>query len=50
MRDVFNLGVGMIVVLPADAVDRVRSAAGAANVPSWIIGEVRPGETGVRFS
>ena len=50
MRDVFNLGVGMIVVLPADQVERVQSAARAASVPSWVLGEVVRGPTGVRFA
>ena len=49
MRDVFNLGVGMIVVAPAKQVAEVRSAATAAAVPSWILGEIRSGAAGVRF-
>jgi phosphoribosylformylglycinamidine cyclo-ligase len=49
MREVFNLGVGMIVVLPADQVGPVRSAATGAGVPSWVVGEVRAGAPGVRF-
>ena len=49
MRDVFNLGVGMIVVAPAGQAAPVRSAAAAAGVPSWILGEIRSGTAGVRF-
>jgi phosphoribosylformylglycinamidine cyclo-ligase len=49
MRDVFNLGIGMIAVLPADAVAAARAAASAAGTPTWIIGEIRAGETAVRF-
>jgi len=49
MRDVFNLGVGMIVIAPATQAAPVRSAAAAAGVPSWILGEVRSGAAGVRF-
>ncbi len=49
MRDVFNLGVGMIVVAPAEQVAEVRGAATAAGVPSWILGEIRSGAAGVRF-
>ena len=49
MLDVFNLGVGMIVVAPADQADPVRSAATAAGVPSWMLGEIRSGATGVRL-
>lgn len=49
MRDVFNLGVGMIVVAPAEQVAEVRGAATAAGVPSWILGEIRSAAAGVRF-
>jgi phosphoribosylformylglycinamidine cyclo-ligase len=49
MLDVFNLGVGMIVVAPADQADPVRSAATAAGVPSWMLGEIRAGAAGVRL-
>ena len=50
MRDVFNLGVGMIAVLPAAAVEAVRQSATAAAIGSWVLGEVRSGVTGVRFA
>jgi phosphoribosylformylglycinamidine cyclo-ligase len=50
MRRVFNLGIGMIAVVPHDAVDAVRRAAHAAAVPTWVIGEVRPGARAVRFT
>lgn len=49
MRDVFNLGVGMIVVAPADQAAPIQGAAAAAGVGSWILGEIRSGATGVRF-
>lgn len=49
MRDVFNLGVGMIAVLPADAVGAAQAAATIDGVGTWIMGEVRAGTTGVRF-
>ncbi len=49
MRQVFNLGVGMIAVVARDDVDAVVAAAQRAKVPAWIIGEVRPGTTGVKF-
>jgi len=49
MRDVFNLGVGLIAVLPADAVESARAAASAAGVDTWAIGEIVPGEPAVRF-
>jgi phosphoribosylformylglycinamidine cyclo-ligase len=49
MREVFNLGVGLIAVLPADAVDSARAAARADGVETWVMGEVRRGEPAVRF-
>lgn len=50
MRDVFNLGVGMIAAVPPDAVTVVEAAAAAAGVPTWICGEVRAGGHGVHFT
>lgn len=48
MRDVFNLGVGMIAVVAEDDVAEVIDAAGKAGVPAWRVGTVTPG-SGVRF-
>jgi phosphoribosylformylglycinamidine cyclo-ligase len=50
MRDVFNLGLGLIGVLPPDAVAAARAAAGAAGVATWTVGEVRRGPRAVRFA
>ena len=50
MREVFNLGVGLIAVLPADAVDAAQAAARAAGVATWPMGEIRRGRSGVRFA
>lgn len=50
MRDVFNLGVGMIAAVPPDAVDEVRAAASGVGVDTWIAGECRAGSGTVRFS
>jgi phosphoribosylformylglycinamidine cyclo-ligase len=50
MRDVFNLGVGLIAVLPTAAVDETRSAARAVGVPTWVLGEIRRGPRRVRFT
>ena len=50
MRDVFNLGIGMIVLAAAGQVDGIQDAARAAGVASWVIGAVRPGATAVRFA
>jgi len=49
MRDVFNLGIGMIAALPAAAVDAARARAGEAGVETWVIGEIRPGAGSVRM-
>jgi phosphoribosylformylglycinamidine cyclo-ligase len=48
MLDVFNCGVGMIAVLPADQVEATRAAAAAAGDETWLIGEVRSGSGAVR--
>lgn len=50
MRDVFNLGVGLIAVLPPDAVAAAQAAARAAGVATWPMGEIRRGTTAVRFA
>ncbi len=49
MRDVFNLGVGMIAVVPRASVDAVQAAASAAGVTTWICGTVRTGARSVTF-
>ena len=50
MRDVFNLGVGLIAALPAKEVDAVRAAARTAGVETWVLGEVRRGDRAVKFT
>jgi phosphoribosylformylglycinamidine cyclo-ligase len=50
MRDVFNLGVGLIAVLPSEAVAAAQRAAQAAGVPTWVLGEIRRGKASVRFN
>jgi len=50
MRRVFNLGVGLIAVAGHAEVDGLLRAAKAAAVDTWIIGEVRSGTAGVRFT
>jgi phosphoribosylformylglycinamidine cyclo-ligase len=49
MDRVFNLGVGMIAVAPADAVGGLRAAATDAGVETWLVGEVVRG-AGVRIA
>jgi phosphoribosylformylglycinamidine cyclo-ligase len=50
MREVFNLGVGLIAVLPADAVAAVQAAATKDGVTTWVMGEVERGARAVRFA
>ena len=50
MRDVFNLGVGMIAAVPPAAVEQVRAMATASGVTTWVCGEVQAGTRGVRFA
>lgn len=50
MRDVFNLGIGMIAVLPPEQVGAAQRAASADGVESWVIGRVESGPAGVRFA
>ncbi len=50
MRRVFNLGIGMIAVVGRDDVESVQRAAQRAQVKTWIIGEIVPGNTGVKFT
>jgi phosphoribosylformylglycinamidine cyclo-ligase len=50
MKDVFNLGVGLVAVLPGDSVPAAMESARAEGVPTWVLGEIRRGATGVRFT
>jgi phosphoribosylformylglycinamidine cyclo-ligase len=50
MRDVFNLGVGLVAVLPPDAVRAARAAASADGVTTWVMGEIQRGSRSVRFA
>ena len=49
MRDVFNLGVGLIAALAAPQVDAVMAEASRHGVPTWIVGHVAKGARSVRF-
>jgi phosphoribosylformylglycinamidine cyclo-ligase len=49
MRDVFNLGVGLIAVLPPDAVPAARDSAAADGVATWPMGEIRRGSRAVQW-
>ena len=50
MRDVFNLGVGLVAVLPPDAVRAAQAAASADGVTTWVMGEIERGSRSVRFA
>jgi phosphoribosylformylglycinamidine cyclo-ligase len=45
MEKTFNMGVGMVAVLPADDVDRALAVLTARHVPAWVLGEVRRSES-----
>lgn len=47
MHDVFNLGVGMIAVLPPGEVSAAETAAANDGVKTWLLGEIRSGSGGV---
>jgi phosphoribosylformylglycinamidine cyclo-ligase len=40
METTFNMGVGMVAVLPPDDVDRALAVLTARHVPAWVLGEV----------
>jgi phosphoribosylformylglycinamidine cyclo-ligase len=46
----FNLGVGMIAVVPGDRVDDAFAVARSRGVPAWRLGEIRPGTGEVTLS
>ncbi len=50
MRDVFNLGVGLIAVVPSEAVADASAAARAAGVATWPMGQIRRGSASVLFA
>lgn len=50
MRSVFNIGVGLVVACAPDQADRVRDRAREAGIETWIAGDIRAGQGGVRFT
>jgi len=56
MEKTFNMGVGMVAVLPPDDVDRALAVLTARHVPAWVLGEVKrstgeePAEIGGRVN
>ena len=50
MYRAFNMGVGMVVLAPADAADAVMRAAHAAGDRAWVMGHVTAGSGKVRLT
>jgi phosphoribosylformylglycinamidine cyclo-ligase len=50
MRDVFNLGVGLVAALPPEAVADAQAAARADGVDTWVLGGVAHGPRAVHFA
>jgi len=50
MRRVFNLGVGMVAAVPADAASTALDVLAGEGLAARIIGEVVPGDGQVRFT
>ena len=48
MEATFNMGVGMVLVLPADAADAGLSLLARRGVPAWVCGSVAPAGSGTR--
>lgn len=49
MYRVFNMGIGMVLMIPADAVTRVQRIARRARIPAHVIGDIRRGKPGVEL-
>jgi phosphoribosylformylglycinamidine cyclo-ligase len=50
MRKVFNLGVGMVAVVPAKSATKALDELRSHGQRAWVVGEVVPGHGDVRFS
>ena len=44
MRNVFNLGIGMVLIVPSDQIDAIMSLANANGHEAWTIGQVTEGD------
>jgi phosphoribosylformylglycinamidine cyclo-ligase len=44
MLRVFNMGVGMVVIAPADAAEAIVGSARVAGIVGWVMGEMRRGD------
>ena len=47
MERTFNMGVGMVAVVPPEDVDRALATLMARHVPAWVLGEVTAGDGSV---
>ncbi|MFZ5864192.1 MAG: phosphoribosylformylglycinamidine cyclo-ligase [Nitrospirota bacterium] len=50
MRRTFNMGIGLTLVVAADAAQAVRTAAEAFGERAFLIGRIEPGEPSVRYA
>jgi phosphoribosylformylglycinamidine cyclo-ligase len=50
MARVFNLGLGMVIMLPPHGVEEALAALGRSGVDASVVGEVVTGDTGVEFT
>jgi phosphoribosylformylglycinamidine cyclo-ligase len=50
MFRVFNMGVGMVLIVPPENADVIIRAADAAGIAAWQMGEVRAGNGSVIIS
>jgi phosphoribosylformylglycinamidine cyclo-ligase len=50
MERTFNMGVGMVALVPPADVDRALAVLTARHVPAWVAGEVGPGDGTVKMT
>lgn len=50
MYRTFNMGIGMVAVVPEEDVDQARAVLKSHGWESWPVGRLVPGDEGVRFS
>jgi phosphoribosylformylglycinamidine cyclo-ligase len=47
MESTFNMGVGMVAIVPPEDVDRALAVLTAKHVPAWVLGEIRHADDGM---
>ena len=50
MERTFNMGIGMVAVVPAADADRALAVLSRHSVPAWLVGEIRQGDAGARLT